>query len=147
MATPPRALGNGGKMYFYRKGNKYKNKKVVVNGIEYDSRAEAIRGQELEALQAAGEICDLRRQVPFELLPTQREAPTRGKRGGIIKGKVIEKAVTYIADFCYTDKDGHTIVEDVKGLRTKEYIIKRKMMLFFHGIRVQEITTRGKRNG
>lgn len=138
-------------MAFYNrfKGNKYGNHKIIVADIIYDSRAEAIRGEELRALEAAGEITKLRRQVPFELIPAQREPGKTGKRGGKIKGKLIERAVSYVADFVYINKDGEEIVEDVKGMRTKEYILKRKMMLYFHGIHVVEINTgkRGKRHG
>lgn len=138
-------------MAFYNRyrGNKYGNHKVKLSGELYDSRAEAIRGEELRALEAAGEIYNLRRQVPFELLPAQREKDREGKRGGKIKGKIIERAVNYVADFVYINKDGFQVVEDVKGLKTKDYILKRKMMLYFHGIRVQEISTgkRGRRHG
>ena len=90
-------------------------------------------------LQKAGEIKDLERQVKFELIPTQREPDTIGKRGGIHKGKVIENGVSYVADFVYTDcRSGKTVVEDSKGMRTKDYIIKRKLMLWIHGIRIFE---------
>lgn len=90
-------------------------------------------------LQKAGKIKDLQRQVKFELIPTQREPDTIGKRGGIHKGKVIENAVTYIADFVYTDcSSGKTVVEDSKGMKTKDYIIKRKLMLYIHGIKIIE---------
>lgn len=90
-------------------------------------------------LEKAGEIKDLQRQVKFELLPTQREADTIGKRGGIHKGKVIENGVNYIADFVYTEsRTGEKVVEDSKGMKTKDYIIKRKLMLYVHGIRILE---------
>lgn len=128
--------------YFNRyRGSKYGNKKIGG----YDSKAEMRRGKELELLEAAGEICNLRRQVKFVLLPTQREPDTIGARGGKIKGKLIEKECSYYADFTYTDKNGDFIVEDVKGEETEVFKIKRKMMLFFHGIRVRTIG--GKRNG
>ena len=127
--------------YFRRyKSNKYGNRKTGG----YDSKAEARRGAELEMLQAAGEICNLRKQVKFVLIPAQYEASDeiyqRGPHKGERKpGKLIEREVSYLADFVYVNKDGDTIVEDVKGMRTKEYILKRKMLLFFHGIRVVEI--------
>jgi hypothetical protein len=138
-------------MAFYNRfrGNKYGNHKIIINGIKYDSEAEAVRGEELRELEAAGEIYNLRRQVPFELLPAQYEPDRTGKRGAKIKGKLIERATNYIADFVYINKDGFQVVEDVKGMRTKEYILKRKMLLYFHGIRISEISTgkRGKRDG
>lgn len=77
-------------------------------------------------LERAGEITDLERQKRFELIPTQK-----------IDGKTVERPVSYIADFCYVE-DGKPVVEDCKGMRTDVYIIKRKLMLFIHGIRVRE---------
>lgn len=95
---------------------------------------------DLLAMQQAGEIYDLRRQVKYELIPAQREPDTIGKRGGVHKGKLLEKEVSYYADFVYritgTDEE---IVEDTKGVRTTDYILKRKMMLYFHGIKIKEI--------
>lgn len=128
-------------MFYHRKGNKYKNIKISRDGVLYDSRAEANRAHELQLLEEAGEITNLRRQVPFELIPTQREPDTIGKRGVIIKGKVIEKGVNYIADFVYNTPDGVMVVEDVKSpaTRTPEYIIKRKLMLHIYNIKIHEI--------
>ena len=60
------------------------------------------------------------------------------KKGGVKKGKVIEQKCSYIADFVYTE-NGEKVVEDTKGFRTKDYIIKRKLMLYIHGIRIQEV--------
>jgi hypothetical protein len=63
-----------------------------------------------------------------------------GKRGGGHKGRIIERKTMYIADFCYFDCDSRqNIVEDTKGFRTPEYRLKKKMMLYFHGIRIREI--------
>lgn len=74
------------------------------------------------------------------LIPTQREPDTIGKRGGVKKGACIEKECAYYADFVYKDADGNTIVEDKKSpaTRTKDYKIKKKLMLFIHGIRIVE---------
>ena len=120
--------------------NKYHNQKIQTSdGIIHDSKREARRWMELKLLERAGLIKDLQRQVEYVLIPTQREPDVIGKRGGIIKGKVIEKQVSYVADFVYKDKDGNEIVEDTKGFRTKEYILKRKMMLWIHGIRIREV--------
>lgn len=121
------------------KTNKYQAQKCEFNGEKFDSRKELQRWLELRLLERSGEIKDLRRQVRFELIPAQREPDTEGKRGGVIKGKVIEHGVNYVADFVYKDKDGRTVVEDTKGMRTKEYVIKRKLMLYMHGIRIKEI--------
>ena len=120
--------------------NKYHSKKVEVNGIVFDSKKEAKRYSELSLLEKARTITELQRQVKYVLIPAQREPDTIGKRGGIIKGKTIEKECSYIADFVYRDAEtGELIVEDTKGFRTKDYIIKRKLMLFVHGIRIQEV--------
>lgn len=89
-------------------------------------------------LEKAGAITDLKRQVEFVLIPAQREPDTFGKRGGIIKGKTIEQKCSYVADFVYTE-NGKQVVEDTKGFKTKDYILKRKMMLYFHGIRIKEV--------
>lgn len=125
-------------MRWYQNGNKYRNTKTIVDGMEFASRKEGSRYQELKLLESCGEISDLRCQEKFVLIPAQREPDIVGVRGGIKKGKTIEKECSYIADFVYK-RDGETIVEDTKGFRTKDYIIKRKLMLYFYGIRIREI--------
>jgi len=110
--------------------SKYKNRKVETPDGTFDSVKEYSRWQELKLLQRAGEIYDLQRQVPFVLIPTQKDD----------RGKVIEREVRYIADFTYREKCGNRlVVEDTKGMKTKEYILKRKMMLYRLGIRIQEV--------
>lgn len=118
--------------------SKYGAKKVEYNGMVFDSKRECRRYKELEILQQIGAISELRTQVKFVLISAQREADTVGKRGGIIKGNLIEREVSYIADFVYVEND-KTVVEDAKGMRTPEYILKRKMMLYFYGIRIKEV--------
>lgn len=113
--------------------NKYGNQKS--NG--FDSKKEERRYDVLRFQELKGEITDLRRQVSFELLPTQREPDRIGPRGGKIPGKVIERPATYIADFVYY-KDGELVVEDCKGYRTADYRLKKKMLLYFKGIRIKE---------
>lgn len=117
---------------------KYGNKKINIDGFVFDSRKEARRYIVLKHLEAEGKIKDLQMQVKYILIPTQREADTIGKRGGVTKGKIVERECAYIADFRYI-KDGREIVEDTKGYRTKDYIIKRKLMLYIHGIKIIEI--------
>lgn len=120
--------------------NKYHSKKVEVNGIVFDSKKEARRFAELSLLEIAGTIQDLQRQVKYVLIPAQREPDTMGARGGIKKGKTIEKECAYIADFVYKDLTlNETVVEDTKGFKTKDYIIKRKLMLYVHKIRIKEV--------
>lgn len=123
--------------------NKYGNRKTVVNGIEFDSRKEAVRYQELRLLERAGKISGLRLQEKFILIPSQREASTEVYKSGPQKGrrkpgKLLEKECSYIADFCYTE-NGEIVVEDTKGFRTEAYKIKRKLMLERYGIRIREI--------
>lgn len=121
------------------KPQKYHAEKLTVDGATFDSGKEYSRWCELCLLARAGEISGLRRQVPYNLIPPQREPDTVGARGGVKPGKLIERGVDYIADFVYRDKAGNTVVEDAKGVRTKEYIIKRKLMLWVNGIRVREV--------
>lgn len=110
--------------------SKYGNHRVKVGGETFDSVKEAGRWEELNLLLRAGLIENLQRQVRYELLPTQKDG----------RGKVLERSVAYIADFVYTDrKTGNIVVEDTKGMKTKEYIIKRKLMLYIHNIRIAEI--------
>ena len=124
-------------------GNKYGNHKVVVDGSVYDSKKEARRWLELKCWEAPGVIKDLERQKKFILIPAQFEPDTIGPRGGRKRGKLIEHEVAYYADFCYTDaKTGEYIVEDAKSPITREnakYIIKRKLMLYIHHIRIREV--------
>lgn len=125
-----------------RSRRKYGNKKIQADGQVFDSKKEYKRWCELSLLERAGEISKLQRQVPFILIPEQRAPGTetykRGPRKGQVKpGPVLERKVTYIADFMY-EEYGNVVVEDTKGLRTKEYVIKRKLMLYKYGIRIKE---------
>lgn len=120
--------------------SKYGANKTVIGGIEFDSKREAKRWTQLKLLERAGVIRDLDRQVKFVLIPAQREADTIGARGAIRKGKIIERECAYVADFVYTDTEtGETVVEDTKGFKTKDYIIKRKLMLWVHKIKIMEV--------
>lgn len=120
------------------KETKYHSQQITVGGKAFDSVKEGTRYSELVLAERAGEISELKCQVPFELIPTQREPSKVGPRGGVKKGKLIEQACVYIADFVYKDKSGAIIVEDTKGCRTPDYIIKRKLMLYVHNIRIKE---------
>ena len=111
--------------YRRNRKSKYGNKKTTIGNEKYDSRKEARRYLELKRLEEQGEISELRKQVKFELIP---------KQDG-------ERAVRYYADFTYI-QNGELVVEDVKSPVTREngvYIIKRKLMLYKHGIRIKEI--------
>ncbi len=122
---------------------KYHNRKVTIDGITFDSRKEANRYRELKLLEKAGKISDLRLQVKFQLIPPQYEITAeryaRGKKKGQYKrGKLLERECAYIADFVYM-QNGKKVVEDTKGMKTKDYIIKRKLMLERHGIKIKEV--------
>ena len=116
--------------------NKYNAHKCRIGDEVFDSRKEMRRYQELLLLEKAGMINDLRRQVKYLLLPAQRETVMR--KGVPKPGKVIEREVVYTADFVYKE-NGQTVVEDVKGMKTRDYILRRKMLLYFHGIRIREV--------
>ena len=106
-----------------KKRNKYGAKKTGGNA----SGKEHTRANQLKLMQRAGLISNLREQVKYVLIPTQRDS----------QGKLLEKECSYYADFVY-DKDGVTVVEDAKGYRTEEYKLKRKLMLYVHGISIKE---------
>lgn len=105
-------------MMFYTPRSKYRNKTVVVDGIKFDSIGEAGRYRQLKLLEKAGEITELKLQTKFELQPSFKK-----------NGKTI-RAINYKADFDYFDKNGRHIVEDFKGFKTKEFILKQKMFEF-----------------
>lgn len=122
----------------WRNYQKYHAQKTIVEGMTFDSKKEANRYLELRLLEKAGEITDLRCQVEYELIPAQYGPNVTTPRGKTKRGPLLERAVKYKADFVYNDS-GETVVEDVKGFRTKEYVIKRKLMLLNHGIRIREV--------
>lgn len=110
--------------------NKYGARKISLGGMTFDSEKEFNRWSELSLLQRGKEITDLKRQERFELIPAQYDEA----------GRLIERPVHYVADFVYIDKrSGETVVEDTKGFKTKDYIIKRKLMLHVHKIRIREV--------
>ncbi len=118
---------------YYGNKNKYNNKKVQLDGITFDSRKEANRYAELKLMQQCGAIKDLQLQKMFVLIPSQ-----------YIDGKCVERACRFKADFYYFDNYSQKwICEDVKGYKDSKaydlYVIKRKLMLYVHGIRVVEI--------
>lgn len=106
--------------------SKYKNKKSEYKGIKFDSKKEMIRYIVLDDMQKKGEITDLQLQVPFVLIPPFE-----------LNGKKY-KGMRYISDFTYK-KDGKTIVEDVKGMKTDVYKIKKKLMAYIHKIEIKEV--------
>ena len=128
-----------------KKKNKHNAIRTTVDGEKFHSKKEADRWCVLRIAEKEGLISNLRRQVPYELIPAQYEevyidevykrGPNKGKQK---KKKVcVEQSVVYNADFVY-EKDGETLVEDTKGQRLPDYIIKRKLMLYIHKIKVVE---------
>lgn len=117
----------------FNPANKYRNKKVELDGIVFDSKKESRIYLDLKALKDNGEIKVLELQKRFELIPAQYEM-SNGKRG-----KCIERAVFYIADFYVEYADGEVVVIDAKGMRPASYTIKRKLMLYVLGIKVKEV--------
>jgi len=130
--------------------NKLYNQRVEFDGKLFGSKREAHRWAELKMLEMTGYISDLKTQVPFELIPAQYEdVPTgeyykRGEKKGQPKYKrvCIEQSIVYVADFVYQE-NGKTVVEDTKGCRDgityNYFVLKRKLMLYFKGIRVKEV--------
>ena len=101
---------------------KYRNKPVTIDGVRFDSQKEAARFHELKLLERAGEITDLERQVAYDLA---------------VNGV---KVARYIADFRFKDKKTGIVVEDVKSeatAKTRDFVIKRKLMRAIHGVEVQ----------
>lgn len=107
--------------------SKYGAIKTELDGITFDSKAEARHYQKLKLLERAGHITDLKCQVRFDLIGRQK-----------LGGKMLP-VMYYKADFTYTDGDGRYVVEDVKGMMTPAYRIKRRLMLDKYGIEVQEV--------
>lgn len=111
----------------YSKTNKYHNKKVIIDGIEFDSQKEGNYYLKLKMLQKAGKIKNLKLQVEFVLLETIRV------------GESTYRKTKYIADFTYLDEENKLHVVDVKGFKTKDYILKKKLMAWKYGINVEEV--------
>lgn len=130
-----------------KKQPKLHNKKVERGGKTFDSIKEANRYDELVLMEQQGIIQNLEWQKKYPLLPAQYKTVIRyGKNGNRLKDgqKLVERAVDYYADFSY-EKDGVLVVEDVKGYRNPssavyaKFVLKRKMMLYFHGIEITEM--------
>lgn len=124
--------------------NKYHNRKVrTSDGIVHDSRKEAVRWNELKLMEKAGEITDLKRQMEFLLIPPQYEEIETAGRKKKTRRKLVERGCVYRADFVYQDAQGDIHVEDVKGYKGggaySVFSIKRKLMLYVYGIRVEEV--------
>ena len=107
--------------------NKYRAKKVSLEGYTFASKAEAKRYSELRLLERAKEISELQLQIPFELMAYSEDngvAPTVGH---------------YVSDFVYRDTNNKLVVEDVKGFRTPLYKWKKKHFEAQYGIKITEV--------
>ncbi len=139
-------------MRINRRNNKLGNRSITIDGIEFQSIREGNRYCELKLLQRAGKISNLELQKRYELIPAHYEEVETGEfyKVGSKKGQpktkkvCVEQSLHYVADFVY-EENGKTIVEDSKGFRDTssapyaKFVIKRKLMLWIHGIRIKEV--------
>lgn len=107
---------------------KYNNKKTVVDGITFDSKLEAEHWAKLKALEAAGEITELQRQVAFPCVAARSAC-----------GRVHRSTESYVADFTYHTKEGPLVVVDTKGFKTDEYKRKKKWVEELYGVKILEV--------
>lgn len=102
--------------------NKYRAIRTTVDGLKFDSKREAERYMALRQLLRIGEISDLRLQVKFPITVNN------------------QKICTYIADFTYKDSaTGDFVVEDSKGMKTRTYVLKKKLVKAVYGIEIREV--------
>lgn len=106
--------------------NKYKNKKITIDNITFDSKKESLRYQQLKLLEQAGVISNLELQKKFIL---QDKFELNGKK---------YREISYVADFVYI-QDGETVVEDAKGFKTEVYKLKKKMFMYKYKMEIKEI--------
>jgi hypothetical protein len=133
----PKKLSNPITSEEEKKKSKYGNKKVVIDGIKFDSQKEGNRYIELKQKERLGLIFDLKLQVKYELQPSYK-----------LNGKTI-RSINYLADFVYREtiknEEGtrelkyKTIVEDTKGYRTDVYKLKKKLFEYKYGIEIEEV--------
>lgn len=125
------------------KYSKFRNKKVENEYGKFDSKKEFERYLVLLDKEKIGEIYGLKRQVEFELIPPQYKTVQIQLKTKVKQiRKLLERGELYRADFTYTLKDGTFIVEDVKAskfFQDKVYRVKRKLLLYIHGIEIKEV--------
>ena len=125
-------IARSGHARVFARAHKYGAKRTEVDGVKFQSKAEARRWQELLLLQRAGEIRDLRRQVRIEL-------HTYGVFGVVPIKSPTGRPRYYLADFEYYDQVGRRVLEDVKGMDTPESALKRAIVEGMLGIKVQVV--------
>ena len=124
------------------KRSKYGNRKVIIEGIKFDSEREAKRYLTLKEYQNKGDISDLKLQVVYELIPAIKELKTVVLKTKTIQKEVtIQQPITYRCDFTYIH-NGVLVVEDIKispKMLPTEYKLKKKLMRYIHGITIKEV--------
>lgn len=121
--------------------NKYRNRKIEVDGQVFDSKKESRIYMQLKLQEERREISELKTQVKFVLIPAQYKTTGHTKTGKPIR-KCVEREVAYYADFTYRDEKGRLHVIDVKSAITRKnpaYVIKRKLLRQVHGIELEEV--------
>lgn len=124
------------------KGQKYKNKKIEIDGIKFDSTKEGKRYEVLKKALSDGLISDLQLQVKYELIPSIKEEYVEHlKTKDRVKTRTLQLPITYTCDFQYM-KDGELVVEDVKAspkMLPKEFTLKEKLMFWKYRIRIKKV--------
>lgn len=124
------------------KGQKYKNKKIEIDGIKFDSTKEGKRYLVLKQALYDGKIQDLKLQVKYELIPSIKEEYVEHlKTKDRVKTRTLQLPITYTCDFQYM-KDGELVVEDVKAspkMLPKEFTLKEKLMFWKYRIRIKKV--------
>lgn len=124
------------------KGQKYKNKKIEIDGIKFDSTKEGKRYLVLKQALYDGKIQDLKLQVKYELIPSIKEEYVEHlKTKDRVKTRTLQLPITYTCDFQYM-KDGELIIEDIKAspkLLPKEFVLKEKLMFWKYRIRIKKV--------
>lgn len=116
------------KQVYLPKESKYKNKKVIYDGIEFDSQKEGNYYLKYKTMQDLGIIKDLKIQPVYELQPSFK-----------LNGKTYKK-ITYRADFSYVSVEDNKIhIIDVKGFKTDIYKLKKKLMAYKYKLEIEEV--------
>ena len=136
--------------------NKYRAKKTTIDGILFDSHAEALRYMELKLLMQTGIVKDIECQPVFVLQPgfwkccdcheIWGSLDIKKGKCRLCGGKVPKtSAITYIADFRITYADGHQEIEDVKGMETALWKLKRKLFEYIYPDLTLKVVKSGRR--
>lgn len=124
------------------KGQKYKNKKIEIDGIKFDSTKEGKRYLVLKQALYDGKIKDLKMQVKYELIQSIKEEYVEHlKTKDRVKTRTLQLPITYTCDFQYM-KDGELIIEDVKAspkILPKEFVLKEKLMFWKYRIKIRKV--------